>query len=222
MAFQFFHIFEILSFVCAVVFYKHLKNFNLSGFIPLLFVVCATDLTAANIQAFGLYNNHFIYNYYLIISNIITLYIFLQMLDYTGFIKILYISLSVLLIIFTVLNIYFLQGNVAFDTYSVILIEFFTSILCLLVISKLFTHDNADIPLHEHPYFWISGGTLLFGCCSLIVLGLQQFIQLKRIMIGGKNIYNILMPILNVILYSCYCYAFYLCKRLTNKLLLPS
>lgn len=210
--------FQILSLLLAIAFYRGLKVFRLTGFIPLLFIVCSTEVLAVNSTFFGwTSNNLLIYNVYIIVSTPVTMYIFLRMLAYKGLIKSIYVSLGIFLFVFTVLNFLFVQGQEKFDTYSLILIEFITAILSLLVIARLFKDDDSAILLNHHPYFWISASTLIFSAVTLIVLGLQQFFLLKKIQIGGVQIYRVIMPAINVFLYSCYSYAFYLCRKLTNR-----
>ncbi len=209
--------FQLLSLLLSVIFYRELKNFKLLGFIPLLLIVCVTELLAVNYKLLGWHGNLTIYNIYVIISTPVTCYIFFQMLMYKGWARALYISASVLLFIFTLLNYLFLQGSVEFDTYSLIVVEFIIAILSLLVIAHLFQEDDVSVLLNHHPYFWIGASTLIFSAVTLIVLGLQQFLLLKQIQIGGVQIYRVIMPAINVFLYSCYSYAFYLCRKLTNK-----
>jgi len=217
MVVEYFNYFQLLSLVLAIVFYKNLKQFKLTGFVPLLFIVCVTEFLAGNFQSIGWKGNHTVYNIYVIISTPVTFYIFLQMLSYKSWARALYITVGILLFIFTLLNFLFLQGSVDFDTYSLILVEFIIAILSLLVIARLFQEDDTTVLLNHHPYFWIGASTLIFSAVTLIVLGLQQFLMLKKIQIGGVQIYRVIMPAINVFLYSCYSYAFYLCRKLTNK-----
>jgi len=217
MVIEYYVYFQLLSLVSALAFYKGLKSFKLLGFIPLLLVVCITEGFATNAVFFGWDSNILIYDLYVIISTPIIMYIYLQMLGYTHFTRKIFIAIATLLFIFTVLNFTFVQGYVKFDTYSLILVEFVTAILSLITIAKLFQDDDGSIALNHHPYFWISASTLIFSAVTLIVLGLQQFLALKNVQIGGVRIYAVIMPMINVFLYGCYSYAFYLCKKLTNK-----
>ena len=122
--------------------------------------------------------------------------------------------------VFLLSNFFFLQGPIKFDNFSFVMIEFVKGLLSLMVITKLLREDNYDISISGNPYFWISGGTLIFSIGSIVLLGPQQFILFYKIQIAGLSIYQIILPLLSVILYPSYCYAFYLCKKLTNKLLL--
>ena len=100
------------------------------------------------------------------------------------------------------------------------MIEFIKGLLSLMTITKLLREDNYEISISSNPYFWISGGTLIFSIGAIVLIGPQQFILINKIQIGGVSVYRVVLPLLVLILYSSYCYAFYLCKKLTNKLLL--
>jgi len=212
--------FEFLSLLFAIIFYKKLKFFRLSPFLWLLIVVCITETCATNRNWFGEKTTYGIYNYYLLVSSPISLWIFLNMLDFKGFIKTIYLAISALVMVFLLSNFFFLQGPIKFDNFSFVMIEFVKGLLSLMVITKLLREDNYDISISGNPYFWISGGTLIFSIGSIVLLGPQQFILFYKIQIAGLSIYQIILPLLSVILYPSYCYAFYLCKKLTNKLLL--
>ena len=210
--------FQILSLLLSVVYSKGLRKFRLSLFIPLLLVVCVTEFIGTNRAYFGWKNNYLVYDCYLIISFPITYYIFYRMLAYTSWLRIIYFSLGFLILTFFILNILFIQGVGKFNTNTLILTEFVTAILSLLVLVELFKEDDFSVLLYDHPYFWISGATLISSVSALVILGLQQYIEVNKLRYEGKNIYRILTPIVNVVLYVSYSYAFFLCNKLTNKL----
>lgn len=214
---SFFQYVQLLSFITAVFCYKGLRFFKITAFIPLLFMVCLTESAAVNLKLFGWTQNYSIYNYFLLISTAFNLYLIDKMLDLNGFSKIVYCIITSLSMLFLVLNFVCLQGSNVFNTYSFILSMLVVSTLSFLVLLKLFNDDESSIMLHFHPYFWISAATLLFSAAALIVLGLQQFILTEKLLIGKVTIYKAIMPILNVVMYLSYTYAFILCRRLANK-----
>jgi len=210
--------FELLSLLFALWFYKGLRKFKLSPFILVLLTGCLADVAGGKLSDLKI-SNYYIYNGYLIISTPLYFYAFFKMLNYTGLTKKLYIIISMLVVVFISLNLFFIQGYKEFNTYSLIIIEFVITLLSLLVLLKLFNDNDTTIMLQQHPYFWISGSTLIFSISTLAILGLQQFIQTNNLQLDGKNIYRILIPMLNIILSGCYIYAFSLCHKLTSKLL---
>lgn len=208
---------EIFSFILSLAYYKYIKDYRLQPIVFLLMAVCITELTAGNYFVLGLKNNYIIYNYAELCFTPLTLGLFFQMLQYQGKKKQIFIGASILIMAFIMVNFLFIQGQQLFNTYSLILTKFATVMLALLVISKLFRDDDTAVMLHDNPYFWISGGWLIFGIGAMVVLGLQHFIAANKIQINGKNIYRIIMPVINVFLYGSYCYAFLLCRKLTKR-----
>jgi hypothetical protein len=208
--------FEILSVLCAVIYYRELHNFHLGIWLPLVLINCITDIIGDNFAKAKI-PNYYIYNSYLLISTPLYLCAFFKMLNYKGFIKKIFVVISILILLFIMLNLVFIQGHKEFDTYSLILIEFIISLLSLLVLLKLFNDNSSHFLLQDHPHFWIGGATLIFSVSTLFILGLQKFIEVNQLQIDGKNIYRILIPLLNIILYSSYSYAFFLCKKLTSR-----
>lgn len=210
--------FQLLSLLLAIIFNKGLKRFKLNGFVILLFTVCIIDFVGSNRAYFGWKTNYLVYDLYLIVTFPITYFIFYKMLDYKGLMRYIYWSIGLLVLSFFILNLLFIQGSSTFNTYSFILTDFVFTMISLLVIMQLFKEDDFTTMLYEHPYFWISGATLIFSVSTLVILGLQQFIDANKIQIDGKNIYRILIQIMNVILYSSYCYAFFLCHKQIKRL----
>ncbi|MBW4890393.1 hypothetical protein KXQ82_11720 [Mucilaginibacter sp. HMF5004] len=187
-------------------------------FLLLLIIVCATEIIGANVQWFNVKKNYLIYNVYLLLSMPVYFWIFMNMLDFKGYIKTIYLIVVTLVMCFLAINFLFLQGPKEFNVYSLIMVEFIKGILALMIITKLFREDNYEIGISKNPYFWIGGATLIFSVCAIVLFGLQRFIVLNKIQIEGKSIYRVIVPLINVILYSSYCYAFYLCKKLTSNL----
>jgi len=207
--------FEFLSLLMAIIYYTDIKKLNLLPFIPLLLIVCLTELAAAKLVSIGI-PTYTIYNYYLILTTPFYFYIFYNILNYNGLGRYVFLTICLLIFIFILINFFYLQGNSRFNTFSLIMIEFIKAIMALLTLLKLFDGEDT-IKIYNHPFFWISAGTLIFSLCSIVILGLQQLIEIKKVQIDGKNIYRILQPIIIAILYTSYCYAFYLCRKLVRK-----
>ena len=210
--------FQFFSLLLSIVYSRGLKKFNISGIILWLVLACFVDFIGENYLYFHWKNNYLLYNCYLIISYPVTFFIFFKILAYNGWIKLVFLFINFLALAFFLLNLFLIQGIFEFNTNTLILSEFITALLALQVLIKLFKDDDFNILLYNHPYFWLSGGTLIFSVCILVILGLQRYIDAHKIQIDGENIYQILTPIINIILYASYSYAFFLCNKLTRKL----
>jgi len=215
---NFYNIFQILSLFVAIFCYKELKKFSLSFFIPLLFFTCIVEIIATNNRFFGWKSNYFIYNIYLLVSLPLYLAIYSQMIELNTKTRIVYVMICLLCESLIIVNYCFLEGIHVFNSYSLVFTEILQIIFCcLLLIQLAVKEDKQSIYILNHPYFWINAATLLFSLGTLVLLGLQKYIALHHVEIDGKSIYRIFLPILNIILYTSYTYAFILCKTPHNK-----
>ena len=217
MKFPFILCLELVSLLLSCICYKGLNKFRLTSFIPLLFITCAVELLGLNKTYFGWKNNYFIYNYYLLVSYPLFLHIYLNMLAYKGRARLNYIATGFFILSLFLINYLFIQGSRVFNSYSLIVTNISYTILSSLVLLRLLKTDDWDIPLQKHPYFWIGGSLIIYSLTMVVILGLQPFILSNKIQIDGKSIYMILSPTVNVILYTCFSYSFFLCQKLTNK-----
>lgn len=104
------------------------------------------------------------------------------------------------------------EGMYSVDSITVVLQQFILVLLCCLLLFQMAMREEY-FQFSKEPMFWISGGLLVFSMGTLVALGMSQFIRMNHITIQNINLYRIIMPVLNVILYSSYIIGFILCKR---------
>ncbi|MBN8837407.1 MAG: hypothetical protein J0I09_09120 [Sphingobacteriia bacterium] len=212
----YYHYFQILSLLLAIVFYRGLKQFKLLGFIPFLAFVCFVELKTNHLSVVG-GTSGYLANYYLLASTAFYFPLLQSILKWQQVKKIVFWGIAMLVVIIVLLNYFFIQGRAKFNNESFMLLSIVFSIFSMIAILKIALIDEDDKHKSSQlPYFIILSVTLLFFLGSLIVLGLYNFIIFKNITIFGKHLYNIVMPILNVIMYGGYSYVFYLCYNLTR------
>jgi hypothetical protein len=217
--FQYFQFFSLLA---ALVCFNGLRRFSLTVFLPLLVVVCVTELLASNISFLGLTSNYSIYNYYLLVSTPLYLLGFYRMLDLKKNIRLAFLGTSFLCMVFIFFNYFFFEGANKFNSLSLVLIFLLFILFSCLSLSQLAMNDKREVRFFREPYFWISGGLLLFSLGAVVLLGLQGFIAKNSLTINGKNLYRVIMPFLNMVLYCSYSYAFILCRKQEPSLSLSS
>lgn len=210
--------FELLSLLVAIYCRKGLRAFSLQAFIPLLAVVNIIEIIGINSDLFGWPSNHFIYNFNLLLATPFQLYLLGKMLRLKGKEKPVFFIVSMLCMLIIILNYFFLQGPIEFNTNSLILIEVLMVVFSCFVLLRIALQYNEEADLLKEPYFWINSAQLLFALVTLVVLGALKYNQLNNITIGKKSIHDFLMPPANIILYSVYSYAFILCRIQKNKL----
>jgi hypothetical protein len=204
--------FQILSLCVAIYCWKGLKACSLQAFIPFLVIVNITELTAMNFQAFGWPSNYIVYNLYLIVSTPFLFYLAGKMLFLTRKESIIFYIVCVLCMLLVVFNFIFVQGSSQFNSYSLSLIMIMLIVFSGLCLVRLTVLDHKELNFIKEPYFWINSLNLFFGLITLVVLSLQAYILVNHVEIAHRTLYSSIMPVVNALVYSGYCYAFILCR----------
>lgn len=204
---------QLLSLIVAIYCFKGLKKLSLVSFIPLLVIVCTTEIIAANFRQLGWESNYFVFNVYLLLSTPLKLMLFSQMLQMNRMIKYLFAFICVVVLTAITLNTVFWQGFREFNTYSLLIICLADIVFSAFIIYQLVFNDQAEMLLLKHTLFWINAPILFFSLITLVVLGLQPYIRENNLLINKITLYYFIMPIINVILYGSWTYAFILCQK---------
>jgi hypothetical protein len=73
--------------------------------------------------------------------------------------------------------------------------------------------DKIDQQLSKQAFFWICSGLLIYYLGSVIINALFEYLRNNDLGEEGKKIYGTINHTLNVILYSSFCIAFFLCPN---------
>jgi hypothetical protein len=222
MTIDLFQYFQLLSLLVAIICYKGLVHCQLVLFIPLLLLTNVVEILGANYKQLGWSRSDAVYNWYILLSTPINLYLYGVMLKLRRNEKPVYIIISILSLAFIIINFAFLQGARQFNNISVVLIEILNIVFSCFVLLRLALYGDVKLGILKAPYSWISAANLLFGLITLVLLGLQQYIRSNNIVIGNTSLYRAILPVVNIILYSCYTVAFILCRIRINRSLSSS
>lgn len=216
MRIPYFLYFQYFALFSAIIYYKSLKTFKAGAMLPLLILVCIIETLSAIFKNIEISSNHYLYNLFIVLCTPLYFYLFYYFLNIKPRFRKVYfftcLSISVLLIF----NFLFFEGIFIFNTLSIIFMQFCTILLSVFLLFRLAVSENYFI-LSRHPYFWIAAGLLIFSLGTLVVLGMSQYIRIHNLTIVNKTLYRTIMPVLNVILYSSYSYAFYLCAQMKKS-----
>lgn len=208
--------FELLSFIFSIIYYKGLRAYGLQLMPWFLFYIVCNETIAAYYTELGLPSTRPFANIYYFVSPVIFYIFFYNMLrpegKYVRLYKIMAIA-SVCFFIFDLLNSSIFELN----TITVIVSLTQHAMLSLILLFRLSFDEKRRVRLIKEPYFWMGVGILIFSLVTIVTMGLQPYIYRNRILIAGKSAYMTIMPMVCVILYSCYCYAFYLTSRTKSK-----
>jgi|GEM_PF-330668 len=213
MVFNSYQYFQLAALILALIFWRGLKHCRLLLFIPLLIVINAVETIANNYVQFGWKQNHFIYNIYLLTGTPMWLFLYLQMLGLEGKAKKLFTGIIFLVTCIILLNYFFLQGAMHFNTYSLVFTMILNIVFSTFVLFRLAMEEEFMGSINRHPFFWISASHLLLSMAILVLLGLQQYILTNNLRISNKSLYYALLPGINIIFYIGLGFSFFLCHR---------
>lgn len=208
---------QLICLLVSIIFLAGLKKFSIAAFMPLLIIINVVEMIGTNYRLFGWEKNDAVYNLFLIISTPFYLYLYLKMLNLKEKALNLFFVISILCLLFVLLNYFLLQGISKFNSYSAILISILNIIFSCLILFRLSLQEVRELNLFKEPYFWINAVNLLFYIVTLVLLGMQPYIRSHKIEIYNKSLYYVILPPANIILYGGYSYAFLLCWNQKNR-----
>jgi hypothetical protein len=217
----YFHYFEYLSLVASLFYYRGLKAYSLQLMAPLLLIVCVIETVAAYYSELGLPSVQGVNNLYILISPFFYFVIFYKMIRPSGKFAIAYQVIALLTIAFIIYDLLDSDFFKFINTPTIVVSLTEHVILSLLVLFKLFSNESREVVLMKEPYFWIAMAILIFSLVTIVTMGLHPIIYKNKVTIFGKSAYRVIMPMVCVVMYSCYSYAFFLTSRAVNKTLVP-
>ena len=211
MRLPYYQYFQVIALLSCLIFYKDVRKQGIGAFLPLCILVCAVEIISANVKIWGIsQSDHFLKNIYVIGSTPLYFYIFYRVLPLSVKIKKVYIMIASIVIACSIINYLFIQGPTNINILTLIFQQLVTILLSCTLLYFLSVEERYFV-LWKEPSFWVAAGLLIFSLGTLVVLGLYQYIRMNQLTIQNRNLYSVLMPFLNIILYSSYTYAFYLC-----------
>lgn len=189
-------------------------------FVPFLFLTVVIELIGWYWGTNAVFTKYVRYGMFNVFTTIE--FLFYSFLFYINLKKKLFKKLVLFFIPFFILaviiNLAFVQGfNKTFHTYTFLLGSFFIVIFCCFFFYESVLPDKIDEQLSRQPFFWVCSGLLIYYLGSVIINALFQYLTSNDLLIEGMRIYVIINNSLNVVLYSSFCIAFYLCPNNRKK-----
>lgn len=181
-------------------------------FIPFLFLTVVIELIGTWHLSKGL-RNYWMFNVFTTLEFLFYTFLFYLYFKKNVFKKIVLYFMP-LFTLMVLLNIFFIQGfNKTFNTYTFLLGSFFIVIFCCCYFYESVLPDKIDQQLSKQPFFWICSGLLIFYLGSVIINALFEYLRNNDLQAEGIRIYGIINNSLNILLYSSFCIAFFLCRN---------
>ncbi len=209
--------FQILSLVAAVFYYIQKRNKLIYLFIPFLFITVVIEFSAwaGLFSKLGI-SKYAIYNIFTSLEFVFYFFLFTLHFKNNALKKVIFFCIP-LYVFAVILNLAFVQGlTKTFHTYTFLLGSFFIVIFCCCYFYESVLPGQIDLQLSKQSFFWICSGLLIFYLGSVIINALFDYLKSNDLREQGIRIYNIINHSLNVLLYSSFCIAFYLCPNNTK------
>lgn len=194
--------------IIAFVRFRRLESLlrTLSFFLLLTFLVeCATPLRLIRFHG----NNSWFFNIFTTIEFLYYSFIFYQLFQSRSLKKGVAITTG-LFLIFTCINILFIQGFKKFHTISYRVGAVMIIVWCCLYFRQLM-QSSEYIVLARNPYFWISTGLLFFYLGFFFYFSAFDYIVYRKVKFS-LALFNVISDTLNILLYSCFVIAL-LCPK---------
>jgi hypothetical protein len=206
-------VFEAIALLFAVFFYLRKHNRLIGYFVPFLSVTVLVEMLGrwGNFPAF--FSKLAMYNIFTTLEFVFYFIIFYIHYRKQTFKKLVLIIMPIFLLS-VITNFIFFQGlNKTFHSYTFLLGSFFIVMFCCCYFYESVQPEKIDEQLSKQAFFWITCGLLIFYLGSVIINALFEYLKNNDLSDYGIHIYNIINRSLNVILYSSFCVAFFLCPN---------
>lgn len=207
-----YHIYlQLAVLILGMSFLKGLRKYRMGWLLALIFLDVSTEIVFPILRSMGVISNYWLLNLYVLLSTPLYFLVFFRMIPVPKRFRKLYIGVAFWLQMLLLANYFFFEGISNLNRLSIVFQQLVVILLSSALLFKLATQQKY-IVLTQHPAFWVSAGLLLFSLGTLIVMGMSQYILVNHLTIRNETLNRILMPMLLVILYLSYSYAFYLCR----------
>lgn len=211
MILYYYQYFQIASVLSGLFFLRWLRLEKMLFFLLLCTVGTVVDISSIVVMHLGYTTNHFVLNYYPLLSIPLVFLAHYRHLNLSQRHRIVYIIIALMATAAGLLNFFFWEGMTGLTIFSQISYYFFSILLSCTLLFKMAMREDYFIFTSE-PVFWTCAGLLIFSLGALVVMGMSQFIRMNDLTLHNKKLYNLIMPILNVILYGSFTYAFIQCR----------
>jgi len=203
----------LFSVIIALINKKSLESRRLSLFIPYLSLVFIQELSVFIFRQYDSKSSTaLIYNLYRPVSACFFAWIFYQIpLNFKARKPILWIQS--LFLITTIIAYSFIAPITAYNRFLSFVGGF---VITLYGIFFLFNYFNLDDTIEEkkwRPVTWIATGLVIFYPIVNISFVLYKYINAIKATIFGSLLSNAMPMLMSIFMYSCFAYAFYLCKK---------
>jgi hypothetical protein len=206
-----YHACLLFSAIMALVHIKGLKSRQLFVLAPLLWWVLIQEISLAYIILDS--PTGVIYNIYRPASICVFAYIFYRVPFNTVQIRRLIAWMVGVYLVIVVFTFCFIQ-TVRIYNWPLSFAGGFVATCCgIIFLFNYFLLDDPEAEKKWQPLIWIAFGIVMYYPIANIVFAFNQYIYHYKASIAGTVLYNAVPRTMSIFMYSCFGYAFYLCRK---------
>ena len=204
----------LASAVAALIYRRYLTSRALFVLLPYLIFVFVQETTLVILSHFKyLASNAIVYNIYRPISVLAFYWVYSRIPFMKSLRKPMTLVFAAFLLI-TAVDYIFIESIMVSSRYLPLLRGFVITFFALCFLFIYFNLDNIKTERFWRPLLWITVGVIVFYPVISISLSFQKQLLALNATINGTKLYNIIPQVMSIFMYSCFCYAFYLCKKI--------
>jgi hypothetical protein len=200
----------VMSLVCR----KSLGSRHLIVMLPYLFYVSIQEIVIAlGYQFEFLTSNAVIYNIYKPVSVIVFFWVYFN-IPFMASLRKLFLGIAVLYILLTIINYCFLEPISATSSYVSLARGSVITFYGIMFLFRFFYLDKRSEERYWRPVLWVTIAIVTFYPVVSISLNFHKYLLAGNSTFFGLSLYNVIPQLMSIFMYSCFSYAFYLCKKI--------
>lgn len=202
----------LASAIAAFYFRRFLPSRKLAIMAPFLAYVFLQELvlTILNIQRPDL-KNAVVYNLYYFVTVLVLASVYAHV-PFLASVKKIIIAVAISFCVIEIINFAFIESVLNNSSYIPLIRAFSVTLFALLFLSRYFNLDNLQEERFWRPLLWITIGIVVFYPVISISIAFQKALHAS----GSVKLYQVIPKVMSIFMYSCFCYAFYLCRKIRS------
>jgi hypothetical protein len=203
----------LFSVLTGFMYRKHLESRKLLILLPYLVLVFIQEVLLGFYIVFTeISQNSVIYNIYQPVSVVVFAFIYYRV-PFMAPVRKLMKTIILSYLIFVLVYYGFFQSFFKTDTYTRLIRGFIITFWGLLFLFRYFHLDNLSEEKFWRPLLWITIGIAIFYPVISIPLSFQKYLAAGDYTFYGFKLYHLIPRVMSIFMYSCFSYAFYLCRK---------
>lgn len=203
----------LVSAVLSFIYRKNLSGRGLIILIPYLFLTLIQEIVLEiNEHYVFIDSTNIIYNIYRLITALVFFWIYFNIPFMSSWRK---LMLALIIAYLSWVIITFCTKSINTGTgYLSIARSLVVTLFAVFFLLSYFKLDNSEYEKYWTPLVWITGGAAIFYSVVTASLAFQDYLAAKNATLSGQKLYQLIPQIMSILMYSCFSYAFYLCRKI--------